>query len=48
MHLSVDELLESPTFNKLTRCMDYVFDSADEVSFARIDISEYLNPFGFF
>ncbi|XP_041356628.1 nipped-B-like protein isoform X2 [Gigantopelta aegis] len=40
VHLSVDELLDSPTFNKLTRCMDYVFDSADEVNFAKIDIND--------
>ncbi|XP_046372301.1 nipped-B-like protein isoform X3 [Haliotis rufescens] len=35
--LTVEELLESPTFKKFSSCMDYVFDSAEEVNFASID-----------
>ncbi|XP_050412412.1 nipped-B-like protein [Patella vulgata] len=36
-HLSLEELMESPTFKKFNSCVDYIFDSVEEVNFTAID-----------
>ncbi|KAK7495047.1 hypothetical protein BaRGS_00013687 [Batillaria attramentaria] len=38
--LSNEELMESPTFKKFTSCMDYVFDTAEDVNLHSLDIND--------
>ncbi|ESO95734.1 hypothetical protein LOTGIDRAFT_214826 [Lottia gigantea] len=39
-HLSLDELMESPTFKKFNSCIDYIFDSVEDVNFSAIDVND--------
>lgn len=39
--LSLDELLESPTFKKFASSIEYVFDTAEDVDFGSLDPSNY-------
>lgn len=38
--LSNEELMESPTFKKFTSCMDYVFETAEDVNLTSLDIND--------
>lgn len=38
--LSIEELLESPTFKKFSSCVESIFDSAEDVNFGSLDPSK--------
>lgn len=38
--LSIEELLDSPTFKKFSSCIETIFDSAEDVNFGSLDPSK--------
>lgn len=37
--LSVEELLDSPTFKKFSSALEYIFDTAEDINFGSLDPS---------
>lgn len=40
--LTIEELLESPTFKKFSTNLEKIFDSAEDINFGSLDPSKFL------
>lgn len=41
--LSIEELLDSPTFKKFSSALERIFDSAEDINFGSLDPSKYCH-----